>query len=177
MMEYQVKFCHHSGPRLWRTRMLFSTKSKGHKSNVHISWMYRYRFYDLKVHFWWPNKRLFSYIQRWNTLYLDGDGGTGGGRLGNCPANPPYILAEIQAKRDISKDLVLGLAPTPQICQPSEASDQYREAVNEKAKWNLWPFSKVTCISDLFKQKQSQPPKCCKMLPFLLIFSLLYAIE
>ena len=69
MMEYQVKFCHHSGPRLWRTRMLFSTKSKGHKSNVHISWMYRYRFYDLKVHFWWPNKRLFSYIQRWNTLY------------------------------------------------------------------------------------------------------------
>ena len=64
--------------------------------------------------------------------YLDGDGGTGGGRLG--PANPPYILAEIQAKRDLSKDLVLGLAPTPQICQPSEASDQYREAVNEKAK-------------------------------------------
>ena len=69
MMEYQVKFCHHSGPRLWRTRMLFSTKSKGHKSNVHISWMYRYRFYDLKVHFWWPNKRLFSYNQRWKTLY------------------------------------------------------------------------------------------------------------
>ena len=31
--------------------------------------MYRYRFYDLKVHFWWPNKRLFSYNQRWNTLY------------------------------------------------------------------------------------------------------------
>ena len=31
--------------------------------------MYRYCFYDLKVHFWWPNKRLFSYIQRWKTLY------------------------------------------------------------------------------------------------------------
>ena len=31
--------------------------------------MYRYRFYDLKVHFWWPNKHLFSYRQRWNTLY------------------------------------------------------------------------------------------------------------
>ena len=25
--------------------------------------------YDLKAYFWWPNKRLFSYIQRWNTLY------------------------------------------------------------------------------------------------------------
>ena len=33
--------------------------------------MYRYRFYDLKVHFWWPDKRLFSYIQRWNTLYTN----------------------------------------------------------------------------------------------------------
>ena len=31
--------------------------------------MHRYRFYDLKVHFWWPNKRLFSYNQRWKTLY------------------------------------------------------------------------------------------------------------
>ena len=49
--------------------MLLSNKSKGYKSNVRISWMYRYRFYDLKVHFWWPNKRLFSYNQRWNTLY------------------------------------------------------------------------------------------------------------
>ena len=31
--------------------------------------MYRYHFYNLKVPFWWPNKRLFSYIQRWKTLY------------------------------------------------------------------------------------------------------------
>ena len=31
--------------------------------------MYKYCFYDLKVHFWWPNKCLFSYRQRWNTLY------------------------------------------------------------------------------------------------------------
>ena len=46
----QVKFCHHSGQRLWRTGMLFSTKSKGHKSNFRISWMYRSHFYDLKVH-------------------------------------------------------------------------------------------------------------------------------
>ena len=69
MLEYQVKFCHHSGLRLWRTRMLFSTKPKGHKSNVHISWMYRYRFYDLKVHFWWPNKRLKCNISSWHTLY------------------------------------------------------------------------------------------------------------
>ena len=33
--------------------------------------MYRYCFYDLLVHFWWPNKSLFSYNQRWNTLYKD----------------------------------------------------------------------------------------------------------
>ena len=38
------------------------------RSNVRISWMYRYRFYDLKVHFWWSNKRLFSYKLCWNTL-------------------------------------------------------------------------------------------------------------
>ena len=44
-------------------------KKKFIKSNVRISWMYRYRFYDLKAYFWWPNKLLFSYIQRWNTLY------------------------------------------------------------------------------------------------------------
>ena len=69
MMKFQVKFCHHSELRLWRTGMLFSTKSKCHKSNVHISQMYRYCFYDLKVHFWWPNKCLFSYRQRWNILY------------------------------------------------------------------------------------------------------------
>ena len=63
-------FCTHSGLRLWRTGMLFSTKSKGHKSNVRISWMYRYRFYDLKVHFWWPNKRLKCNISSWHTLYV-----------------------------------------------------------------------------------------------------------
>ena len=70
MMEFQVKFCHHSGLRLWRTGMLFSTKSKCHKSNVRISWMYRYSFYDLKVHFWWPNKCLLSRISSLNTLYF-----------------------------------------------------------------------------------------------------------
>ena len=32
--------------------------------------MYRYRFYDLKVHFWWPNKHSFSYKSSLNTLYL-----------------------------------------------------------------------------------------------------------
>ena len=26
------------------------------KSKVHISWMYRSCFYELKVYFWWPNK-------------------------------------------------------------------------------------------------------------------------
>ena len=31
--------------------------------------MCRYRFYDLKVLFWWPNKRLKCNISSWNTLY------------------------------------------------------------------------------------------------------------
>ena len=69
MMEFQVKFCHHSGLRLWRTGMLFSTKSKVHKSKFRISWMYRCSFYDLKVHFWWPNKHLFWFKSSSNTLY------------------------------------------------------------------------------------------------------------
>ena len=71
MMEFQVKFCHHSGLRLWRIGMFFSTKSKCHKSNVRISWMYRYSFYDLKVHFWRPNMRLVLLRLSSNTLYMD----------------------------------------------------------------------------------------------------------
>ena len=39
MMEFQVKFCHLSRLGLWRTEMLFSTKSKDHKSKFRISWM------------------------------------------------------------------------------------------------------------------------------------------
>ena len=70
MMEFQVKFCYHSGLRLWRTGMLFSTKSKGHKSKFRISWMCRYCFYDLKVLFWWPNKHLFWCKSSLNTLYV-----------------------------------------------------------------------------------------------------------
>ena len=58
-----------SGLRLWRTGMLIATKSKCHKSNVRTSWMYRYSFYDLKIHFWWPNKCLLSRISSLNTLY------------------------------------------------------------------------------------------------------------
>ena len=69
MMELQVKFCHLSWLRLWRTGMLFSTKSKDHKSNFRISGMYRYRFYDLKVQFWWPNKCSKHQVLRLNTLY------------------------------------------------------------------------------------------------------------
>ena len=45
---------HHSGLRLWRAGMLFSTKSKCHRSNFRISWMYKYSFNNLKLHFWWP---------------------------------------------------------------------------------------------------------------------------
>ena len=69
MMEFQVKFCLHSGLRLWRTGMLFSTKSKGLKSNFRISWMYRYHFCDLKVQFWWPNKCSKHQVLQLNTLY------------------------------------------------------------------------------------------------------------
>jgi hypothetical protein len=71
MMEFQVKFCLHSGLRLWRTGMLSSTKSKCHKSNVPISGMYRYNFYHSKVQLWWPNKSLVSLRSSSNTLYVN----------------------------------------------------------------------------------------------------------
>ena len=35
--------------------------------------MYRNHFYDLKVHFWWPNKRIKCDISSWHTLYNRGD--------------------------------------------------------------------------------------------------------
>ena len=41
-----------------------------HKSNFRISWMYRYCFYDIKVHFWWPNKCSKHQVLHSNTLYL-----------------------------------------------------------------------------------------------------------
>ena len=55
--------------RLWRPWMLLSTKSKGHKSNFRISEMYRFCFYDLKVHFLLPNKHSKHQVLRLNTLY------------------------------------------------------------------------------------------------------------
>ena len=61
-------FCHSCCWRLWRPWMLLSTKFKGHKSNFRISLMYRSCFYDLKVHFWWPNKCLKYIISSLNTL-------------------------------------------------------------------------------------------------------------
>ena len=70
-MEFQVRFCHHSGLRLWRTGTLLSTKSKGHKSKFRISWMYRYRFYDLKVYFWCLLSGLKFDKACLNTLYID----------------------------------------------------------------------------------------------------------
>ena len=47
-MDFWHSFCW----RLWRPRMLLSTKSKGHKSNDRISLMYWYHIHDLEVHFW-----------------------------------------------------------------------------------------------------------------------------
>ena len=58
-LSFAYIFCTHWGLRLWRTGMLFPTKSKYDKSNVCISGMYRYNFYEFEVHFWWPNKRFF----------------------------------------------------------------------------------------------------------------------
>ena len=55
--------------RPWRPWMLLSTKFKGHKSNFRISGMYRFCFYDLKVHFWWPNKSSKHQVLSVNTLY------------------------------------------------------------------------------------------------------------
>ena len=52
-----------------RPWMLLSTKSKGHKSNFFIPWMYKSCFYDLKVHFWWPNKCSKHQVFCSNTLY------------------------------------------------------------------------------------------------------------
>ena len=49
----------------WLFLILFFIMSK-----FRISWMYRYHFYDLKVHFWWPNKRFFWCRSSLNTLYL-----------------------------------------------------------------------------------------------------------
>ena len=56
--------------RLWRPWMLHSTKFKGHMSNFRISGMYRFCFYDLYVHFWWPNKSSKHQVLSVNTLYL-----------------------------------------------------------------------------------------------------------
>ena len=40
------------------------------RSKFRISWMYRYHFYDLKVHFWWPNKHFIWLRSSSKTLYL-----------------------------------------------------------------------------------------------------------
>jgi hypothetical protein len=63
MMEFQMKFCHHSELRLWRTEMLLLTKSKGHNSNGHCQWTYRYLFYSLKFHFERPSKAFICTFQ------------------------------------------------------------------------------------------------------------------
>ena len=68
-IHYFMDFWHFFCWRLWRPWMLLSTKSKWHKWNFRISWMYRHSLYGLKVHFWWPNKCLLSRISSLNTLY------------------------------------------------------------------------------------------------------------
>ena len=65
-MDFGHSFCW----RLWRPWMLISTKSKCHKSNFRISWMYRYLFYDLWVYFWCQITGLKYYKACLNTLYM-----------------------------------------------------------------------------------------------------------
>ena len=50
--------------------MLFLTKSKGHKSNVRISWMYKYSFYNLKVHISICQTQITFVSSLWDTLYV-----------------------------------------------------------------------------------------------------------
>ena len=69
-IHYFMDFWHFFCWRLWRPYMLLLTKSMGHKSKFRISWMYRSSFYDLKVYFWWPNKRFFWLKSSLNTLYF-----------------------------------------------------------------------------------------------------------
>ena len=70
MMKFQVKFCNPSELRLWRTGMLLLTKLKGHKSNAHCQWMYKYLFHSLKFNFEWPSKAFISCISIRKTLYV-----------------------------------------------------------------------------------------------------------
>ena len=69
-IHYFMDFWHSFCWRPWRPWMLLSTKFKGHKSNFRISGMYRFCFYDLKVHFWWPNKSSKHQVLSVNTLYI-----------------------------------------------------------------------------------------------------------
>ena len=48
----------------WIFDFLFLIRSK-----FRISWMSRYHFSDLLVHFWWPNKRFIWGRSSWKTLY------------------------------------------------------------------------------------------------------------
>ena len=61
-------FCHSCCWRLWRPWMLLSTKSKGHKSNVRISSMYRYSFYNLEVHISICQTQITFVSSLWDTL-------------------------------------------------------------------------------------------------------------
>ena len=40
------------------------------RSKFRISWMYKYHFFDLKVHCWWPNKRFIWGRSSSKTLYI-----------------------------------------------------------------------------------------------------------
>ena len=57
MMEFQAKFCHPSELRLWRTGVLLSTNSKGHKSNAIIWGTY------------WMPKKFFEFMRTYSKLH------------------------------------------------------------------------------------------------------------
>ena len=79
--------------RPWRPWMLLSTKLKGHKSNFRISEMYRFCFYDLKVHFWWPNKSSKHQVLSVNTLYV------GCPTSYSCHVDSVLLYSKFEAKR------------------------------------------------------------------------------
>ena len=68
-MEFQVKFCHHSELRLWRTRMLLLTKSKGHRSNSHYSGFPNYLQTKSNLHISIYQSQIHQVKTRWETLY------------------------------------------------------------------------------------------------------------
>ena len=95
-----MKFSHYSGLRLWRTGVLFSTKSKCHKSNFRTSGIYRYPHHNLKAVFSWPPRSSKWCKSIRKTLYTYGE-------LRIFLTNLTKFLTNILTKFDFSVDFSL----------------------------------------------------------------------